>query len=74
MHDICSLYGHSGETTMYVLISCPIARDCWKRILTSIELSMELHSISNLVLLVKSLKGRRVGEVCWKQTEVMYAG
>ena len=41
--------------------------------LTSIELSMELHSISDIVILVKSLKGKRADEARWKQAAVMYA-
>ena len=56
MHDVCSLCSHSGENAVHVLISCPIAKVYWRRILTSVELSTKLHSISGIVLLVKSLK------------------
>ena len=63
----------SVETTLHSLIYCLIARDCWRRIFTFIELSMKLHSISDLILLVKPLKGKHRGETWWKQAVVMYA-
>ena len=63
MQDICAVCGHNGETARHVLIFCPIARDCWRRISYFYrELSAELHSISYLVILVKSLKGKHGGE------------
>jgi len=52
MHDMYSLCGHAGETTLHVFNTYPSARDCLRRILPSAELNTELRSISGIKDLV----------------------
>ena len=74
VYDICLLCDQvdENETVLHVLVTCLIARDCWRLVFASSELSNELHSIYNFLYLARSIKRQRGGQAYRKQIVVLY--